>query len=179
MSKNVLVISSSPRRGGNSDVLCDQFCAGAQAAGHQSEKVMLEDLKIKFCTGCGYCTTHHKCALKDDMAALLDKMVKADVIVLATPVYFYSMYAQLKVMIDRVCPRYTELSDKQFYLIATAADSGETVLDGTIAGYKGFLDCLTNPTDAGVLVGVGLWGKDDVQTATAMQKKAYRMGEKC
>ncbi|HJD19638.1 MAG TPA: flavodoxin family protein, partial [Candidatus Avelusimicrobium excrementipullorum] len=81
MSKNVLIISASPRKGGNSDLLCDRFLAGAREAGHQAEKIFLRDKKINYCLGCGVCNTTHACVQKDDMAPLLDKMVAADVIV--------------------------------------------------------------------------------------------------
>ena len=96
MSKKVLIISASPRKGGNSDALCDQFLLGAKEAGHNVEKVFLRDHKINYCLGCGVCNNTHVCVQKDDMKGLLDKMVDADVIVLATPVYFYTMDAQLK-----------------------------------------------------------------------------------
>lgn len=106
--KNILVISASPRKGGNSDVLCDEFIKGAQQAGHKAEKIFLRKFKVNYCTGCGVCNSTHKCVQKDDMAEIMDKMVNADVIVFATPVYFYTMDAQLKTLIDRTVPRYTE-----------------------------------------------------------------------
>ncbi len=90
MSKKVLIISSSPRKGGNSDILADEFARGAKDAGLAVEKVNLCDKKIDYCRGCGVCNNTHKCVQKDDMAPLVDKMVEADVIVLATPVYFYA-----------------------------------------------------------------------------------------
>ena len=114
--KNILVISSSPRRNGNSDLLCDEFIKGALEAGNKVEKVFLADKKINVCLGCGACYNTSKCIQKDDMVELNDKMVEADVIVLATPVYFYSMAGQLKVFIDRCVPRYTEMANKEFYL---------------------------------------------------------------
>ena len=99
MSKNVLVISASPRKGGNSDTLCDEFIRGAQESGNHAEKIFLASRKIGYCIGCGVCNTTHKCVQKDEMAEILDKMVEADVIVLATPVYFYTMDAQMKTLI--------------------------------------------------------------------------------
>jgi multimeric flavodoxin WrbA len=116
MSKKVLILSASPRKGGNSDTLCDEFLRGARDAGHEAEKVFLRDRKINYCTGCGVCNSTHQCVQKDDMADVLDKMVSADVIVMATPVYFYTMDAQMKTLIDRTVPRYTEISNKDFYL---------------------------------------------------------------
>lgn len=90
--KKVLVLSSSPRKGGNSDILCDEFILGAKESGNDVEKIFLKDKKINYCVACEYCTKNNGiCIQKDDMAEILDKMVKADVIVMATPVYFYTM----------------------------------------------------------------------------------------
>ena len=126
MNKKVLIVSSSPRKHGNSDLLCDEFARGAKDAGNEVEKVFLADKSINYCRGCGICNSTHKCVQKDDMAELNDKMVKADVIALASPVYFYTVDAQLKAFIDRCVPRYTEMSDKDFYYILTAADSDKS-----------------------------------------------------
>lgn len=173
--KKLLVISSTPRNGGNSDVLCDQFSAGAKNAGHLIEKIRLKDFKINFCTGCGICNKTHKCVQKDDMELILPKLIEADVIVLATPVYFFSMCGQLKVMIDRVCPRYTEVANKKFYLIATAAEDSTTTFDGTVAGYQGFLDCLPGAIDSGRLLAGGAWQIGDIQ-ALPIMNQAFELG---
>ena len=114
VSRQILVISASPRRGGNSDTLCDEFIRGATEAGNIVEKIFLRDQNTCYCIGCSVCNNTHKCVQKDDMADILDKMVKADVIVFATPVYFYTMDGQLKTLIDRTVPRYTEISGKEF-----------------------------------------------------------------
>jgi multimeric flavodoxin WrbA len=107
------VLSSSPRRGGNSDLLCDQFINGSREAGQITEKIFLKDKKINYCTGCGICIDRGKsCPRKDDMAEVLKKMIAADVIVMATPVYFYTMSAQMRTLIDRTCARYTEINNK-------------------------------------------------------------------
>ena len=177
MGKKVLILSASPRKGGNSDTLCDQFLRGAKESGHQAEKVFLRDKKIGYCTGCGVCNKTHQCAQDDDMAEVLEKMVKADVIVMATPVYFYTMNAQMKTVIDRVAPRYSEVSDKEFYYLLTAADSDPKMLERTLEGFRGFTeDCLTNPQERGVVYGVGLWEIGDVQKSPAL-KQAYEMGK--
>ena len=86
MGKKVLILSASPRKGGNSDTLCDQFLRGAKESGHQVEKIFLRDKKIGYCTGCGVCYKTHRCAQDDDMADVLEKMVRADVIVMAAAV---------------------------------------------------------------------------------------------
>jgi multimeric flavodoxin WrbA len=177
MNKKVLVLSASPRKGGNSDTLCDEFVRGAAYAGHQAEKVFLRDKKIGYCVGCGACGNTHKCVQKDDMAEVLDKMVEADVIVMATPVYFYTMDAQMKTLIDRTVPRYTEITGKDFYFIVTAADPDQSMMERAVDGFRGFTeDCLTDPHEKGVLYASGVWKTGEIQGHPAM-KQAYEMGK--
>lgn len=177
MSKKVLIISASPRKGGNSDTLCDEFIRGAQESGCEVEKVFLCDRKIGYCTGCGVCNSTHKCVQNDDMAEILDKMIKADVIVMATPVYFYTMDAQMKTLIDRTVPRYTEISNKDFYFIVTAADTDQSALERTIDGFRGFTeDCLPNAHEKGIIYGTGAWQIGEIKRSPAMNQ-AYEMGK--
>lgn len=94
MAKKVLILSSSPRRGGNSDMLCDEFMRGAVDSNNEVEKVFLRDKTIHPCLGCSVCSQYKKpCPQKDDAAEIIDKMLRADIIVMATPVYFYAMSA--------------------------------------------------------------------------------------
>lgn len=137
MSKKVLILSSSPRRGGNSDTLCDEFLRGAQEAGHEVEKIFLKDKTIHYCTGCGVCNEGKPCPQKDDAPEIVRKMVAADVIVLATPVYFYTMSAQMKTLIDRCCAGYLEIRDKEFYFIVAAAETSVAAMERTIDGFRG------------------------------------------
>ena len=179
MSKKVLIISASPRKGGNSDILCDRFLAGAQEAGHTVEKVFLRNYKINYCLGCGVCNSTHVCVQKDDMKDLLEKMVNADVIVLATPVYFYTMDAQLKTFIDRCVPRYTEITGKEVYFILSAADTEKDNLRPTVEGLRGFTrDCLEGSKEKGIIYGTGAWQAGEIKNLPAYQE-AYEMGKKC
>jgi multimeric flavodoxin WrbA len=177
MGKRVLIISSSPRKGGNSDLLCDQFLLGAVAAGHEVEKIRLQEKKINYCTGCGVCFNGEKsCPQKDDMAEILVKMIAADVIVMATPVYFYTMCGQMKTLIDRTCARYTEISNKGFYFIMTAAVTDKQSLKRTLEEFRGFTDCLTNPEEKGIIHGTGAWQIGDIKQSRAM-RQAFEMGK--
>ncbi|AET67453.1 NADPH-dependent FMN reductase [Desulfosporosinus orientis DSM 765] len=176
MAKKVLVLSASPRKGGNSDLLCDQFIFGANEAGYQTEKIFLRDKKIGYCTGCESCYTSHNCVQKDDMAGILEKMISADVIVMATPVYFYTMNAQIKTLIDRTVPKYQEITSKEFYFIVSAADSSEQAMERTIDGFRGFMLCLKDAKEKGVVYGVGAWRKGDIKGSAAM-KQAFEMGK--
>lgn len=174
--KNVLIISASPRKGGNSDTLCDRFAEGAEESGHKVEKVFVASKNIGYCRGCGVCNSTHKCVQKDDMAELLDKMVQADVIVLATPVYFYSMDGQMKTFIDRTVPRYTEIRNKDFYFIMTAADSQKANLERTVEAFRGFTeDCLDYAREAGIIYGIGAWNVGEIKSTPAYEE-AYEMG---
>lgn len=176
MSKKVLILSGSFRKGGNSDILCNQFMKGAEEAGHRVEKIFVNDKKIGYCRGCGVCNATHKCIQKDDMAEILDKMVTADVIVLATPVYFYTMNGQMKTLIDRTVPRYGEISDKDFYFIVTAADGNSVHLQKTIDGFRGFTeDCLDGTREKGIVYGTGAWQSGEIKNTPAMEE-AYLMG---
>lgn len=174
--KNVLIISASPRKNGNSDTLCDRFALGAAEKGHSVEKIFIADKNIGYCRGCGVCSSAHRCVQKDDMAEILDKMVNADVIVLATPVYFYSMDGQMKTFIDRTVPRYTEISGKDFYFIMTAADTQKENLERTMETFRGFTeDCLDDAREAGIIYGTGAWHTGEIQSEPAYIQ-AYEMG---
>ena len=177
MSKKVLVLSASPRKGGNSDLLCDQFLRGAKKAGHEAEKIFLRDKKINYCTGCGACQSNGgKCVQKDDMAEVLDKMIAADVIVMATPVYFYTMNGQMKTVIDRTVARYTVISNKEMYFIMAAATGSKQALERTLEGFRGFTSCLNGVQERGVIYGTGAWKAGDIKGSKAMSQ-AYEMGK--
>jgi multimeric flavodoxin WrbA len=178
MSKKVLVLSASPRQGGNSDLLCDQFILGATEAGHEVEKVFLRNKQIGYCVACDFCKKHAGvCVLKDDVALILEQMLAAQVIVMATPVYFYTMNAQMKTLIDRTVARYTEMRDKEFYFIVAAANSDKRALERTIEGFRGFTEgCLEGAVEKGVIYGVGAWQKGDIRNTPAMEE-AYAMGK--
>lgn len=174
--KKVLIINSTPRGGGNSEMLCGEFARGAKESGNKVEIVNLRECKIGFCVGCFSCALTGKCFQNDDMEIILGKMQDSDVIVLATPVYFYSMTAQLKIFIDRCTPKYEQLINKEFYYIITAADTSQTNCEKVIDAIRGFtLDCLNNPIEKGIIYGLGM-GQDKMANQTATFVEAYKMG---
>ncbi|MCI8283865.1 MAG: flavodoxin family protein [Firmicutes bacterium] len=177
MSKKVLILSGSPRKGGNSDLLCDEFLRGAKDAGNDAEKIFIRGKKVAPCNACYYCrdTGSGQCAVKDDMAEILDKMQQADVIVMASPVYFYSIDAQMKAVIDRSVARWTNIPNKEFYYIMTAAEESDTVMECTLACFRGFAACLENAQEKGVIYGKGVYEAGEIKGKTAM-KEAYEMG---
>ena len=176
MSKKVLILSGSPRKNGNSDMLCNEFMRGAAEAGHQVEKIRVQEKKIGYCMGCYACVEKGECAIKDDMAEILQKMIDCDVMVMASPVYFYSIDAQLKAVIDRSVARWTEVKDKEFYYIATAADEEIESADTTLACFRGYADCVEGAKEMGVVLGMGCYQKGEVKDKKAMTE-AYEMGK--
>ncbi|MBL3581537.1 flavodoxin family protein [Oleidesulfovibrio alaskensis] len=177
MSKTILCISSSPRAKGNSDLLCDAFMHGATEAGHTVEKVRLAEKNINYCTGCCSCIGGSGvCAQQDDMADILGKLIAADVIVFATPVYFRSFNGPMKTFIDRVCPVYTHVSDKDVYFIISAA-GGALPVESTVQSFRTFTGCLRNIREKGTISITGVWDEDSVKGTRALQQ-AHAAGSK-
>lgn len=174
MPKSVLIISASPRVGGNSDILCDYFAQGAAGIGAQIEKISLADKKIGFCTGCYACHSG-ACPQKDDAADIIGKMQKADVIVLATPVYFYTMCAQLKALIDRSVMVYPNITGKKMYFIMTMADTAPDNFKGTIEALRGFTACCEGSSVAGMVCCPGVYEKGEILRSSDLQL-AYETG---
>lgn len=174
--KKVLILSGSPRKNGNSDILCDEFARGAIEAGHEVEKVHVAEKNIGYCRACYACRGTGVCAIKDDMAEVMQKMIDADVLVLASPVYFYSIDAQLKALIDRTVCRWTEVKDKEFYYIVTAADGENEAAETTVACFRGYADCVEGAKEKGVIYGMGVYEKGEIKGTPAMTE-AYEMGK--
>jgi len=150
---------------------------GAIEAGNQAEKIFLREKKIHFCFGCMACQSNGgKCVQKDDMAGILEKMTAADVLVLATPVYFYTMNAQMKTLIDRTHPKYPNFGTKDIYFIVSAADTSREALERTIEGFRGFLSCYSGLNEKGTIYGTGAGNIGDIKGSPAMEQ-AYEMGK--
>lgn len=173
--KKIVIISSSPRKGGNSDLLCDRFAEGAKASGNEVEKIRIADLKIGFCHACYVCKKTGKCVQQDDARAVIDKMMGADAIVLATPVYFYTLSAQLKALFDRTVAVFPKLTGKKFYYIMTMADGDRRMFEGVFAAMRGFLDCYDGSTLEGAVCAPGVYEKGAVKDSPAWNE-AYELG---
>lgn len=178
--KKVLILSASPRLNGNSDLLAKAFQKGSEESGNQTELIELAQKKINYCHGCYYCASHEgHCCQKDDAEEIIDKMIGADVIVFATPTYFYSMAGQLKVLIDRTVMKYTQMTGKDVYYLVTSWDGEQAHIEKVIEAIRGFsLDCLPDAHEKGILYGVGVNEKGDVER-TDYPKQAYEMGKNC
>ena len=113
--KKVIIISTSLRTGSNSDMLANQFIEGAKAAGHEVEKISLAEKDIKFCKGCLACQKLGKCVIKDDTNDIMQKVLNADVVCWATPIYYYEMSGQMKTLIDRMNALYSLTTNSEMF----------------------------------------------------------------
>lgn len=175
--KKVLILSGSPRKNGNSALLCQEFAKGASEAGNDVELIYLRDKKIGYCQACYYCKNHDGvCAIKDDMAEILDKMNAADIIAMASPVYFYSIDAQMKALIDRTVAQWLKIRDKKFYYIMSSAEDTATVMNCTLECLRGLAACLKGSVEGGVICGKGGYEPGAIKDKPVMQE-AYEMGK--
>lgn len=172
--KNVLIISSSPRRNGNSQLLCEKFKEGAEKSGNSVKLVRLMEKKIGFCHACDACMKTGKCVLNDDMNELLEDFQKAEVIVLATPVYFYGISAQMKTFIDRTYPIWQHLGSKEVYYIVSAG-LGRDIIERSLGDLDGFVEHFEKYDIRGRLYAENVMDAGLVKN-TDLMDKAYQMG---
>jgi NAD(P)H-dependent FMN reductase len=172
MSKKVLIISTSPRKGSNSDALADEFAKGARDAGHEVEKVSLIGKEIQFCRGCLACQKTKRCVIHDDADKIVqEKMLHADVLVFATPIYYYEMSGQMKTLLDRANPLYpSDYAFRDVYLIATAAEDGDDVWARAASGLEGWIACFPKSHLSGVIFGGNATETGTILGNPAMQK---------
>lgn len=178
MSKKVVIISSSPRYGGNSDILALEAKRGAEDKGYETVKFNLSDLEISFCRSCDYCHTKGagKCSINDDMKKILQELLDCHALVMATPIYFDEMSGQLKTMIDRTYARYENLKISKMAFIATSAEDDENIGSAAIMGFRGFLRNISGAKEAGILYVNKVAEKGDVREDVSAMKKAYDLG---
>lgn len=177
MNKRVVIISSSPRKGGNSDTMADEFLKGTVEAGNTAVKINIRDMELKFCIGCLSCQRTGKCVLSDGMNELYDTVQHADILVFATPVYYYGMTGQLKTFLDRLNPLFSkDNSFKDVYLLMSAAEEEMSAMDGTINGAQCWIGCFDGVAIKDVLCGIGLTDPRDIDK-TDFKRLAYEMGK--
>lgn len=177
MSRKIVIIDTSLRVKSNSDALAESFAKGAMEAENEVHVISLKDKTISFCKGCLACQKALKCVIHDDAVEIVEQVKKADVVVFATPVYYYELSGQMKTLLDRMNPLYP--SDYQFrevYLLATAADSDESAMDGPISGINGWVACFENARLAGTIFAGGVNDVGDISGHVALEK-AFDMGK--
>ena len=179
MSKKVVVISTSLRKNSNSNTLAESFAEGAKAAGNDVEVISLIGKQISFCKGCFACQKIGRCVIKDDAAEIEQKVLNADVVVWATPIYYYEMSGQMKTLIDRLNPLYPkDYKFRDVYLLAVAEDDGEYVPQRTVEGLKGWIDCFEKAEFKGFVFCGGVVYEGDIEGNEKL-KEAYDAGYIC
>ena len=173
----MLILSSSPRKGGNSETLASAFAKGATDAGHQVETVYLREKNYGFCKGCFACLKLGHCVIKDDAAEITEKMHDADVLVFVTPVYYYSVSGQMKTMLDRANPLFdTDYAFSKAYLLATAAEDEPETVEGAEKAVQGWVDCFERCELAGTVFAGGVNDVGDIAGHPALEE-AYETGK--
>lgn len=174
--KKVIVISTSLRNGSNSGMLAERFAEGAAAAGNEVEKISLAGKDIRFCRGCFGCKELGRCVIKDDVNDIMAKVMDADVIAWATPVYYYEMSGQMKTLIDRMNAMYgRDYRFRDVYLLATAADDDENTPKRAEAGLTGWIDCYPKSRLAGTLFCGGVNDAGEIEGNPKLQE-AFDLG---
>lgn len=175
--KKVLIISTSLHKNSNSEYLAKAFLKGAMEAGNQVEFVSLVGKRLNYCIGCLDCQRTQKCVIKDDAIEITEKAKNADVIVFATPIYYYEMCGQMKVLLDRMNPLFSsDYSFRDIFLLATAADYDESAMDGAVKGIEGWISCFEKAKLAHVVRGVGIGDSGDAKNHTDVLKDIYEIG---
>ena len=175
--KNIIVISTSLRHGSNSDMLAEKFLEGALSAGNSVEKISLVGKNIQFCRGCMACQGLGRCAIKDDVNDIMAKVLRADVVVWATPIYYYEMSGQMKTLIDRMNAMYRQdYAFRDVYLLTTAAEDDAETPRRAEMGLTGWIDCFGKASLKGHVFCGGVTDARDIEgNASLMQ--AYEMGK--
>ena len=175
---NVLVISTSLRAKSNSDVLTERLIAGARDAGHAVEHISLKGKEIKYCIGCLSCMKTQRCVQKDDAAGIAEKVKQADVLVFATPIYYYEMSGQMKTLLDRMNPLYgTDYRFRRVYLLSTAADSAPGTDERAVNGLQGWIECFEKAEFGGALFCGGLNAPGEAANSSDALERAYDFGK--
>lgn len=172
MGKNVVVISSSLRINSNSEILAKEFVKGAEKNNNNVELINLKDYEINYCQGCLACQNTGKCVIDDDINDIINKVKNAEVVVFASPIYYYSISGQLKTLLDRLNPLY--ISDYKFrevYLIVACADENDTAINGSKVVIEGWVECFPKSKLVKTFCGVGCnLGKEVLQHQDLLDK---------
>ena len=169
--KKVVVISTSLRRGSNSDMLADKFAEGAKAVGNEVEKISLVGKNIQFCKGCFGCQKLGRCVIDDDVNNIMAKVIQADVVCWATPIYYYEMSGQMKTLIDRMNAMYPlDYRFRDVYLLTTAAEDETETPKRAEAGLTGWIDCYPKSHLAGHLFCGGVNDAREIEGNAKLQE---------
>ena len=175
--KKVLIISTSPRKNSNSEALAEAFAEGARKAGNEVEVVSLRGKTVQFCRGCFVCQETQRCVIHDDADTLRQKALEADVLVFATPIYYYEMSGQLKTLLDRFNPLFpSDYAFRDVYLLTAAAEDEAFVPHRAENGLEGWIACFEHAKLAGHIFMGGVTEAGENPEHPALQN-AFAMGQ--
>ena len=172
----ILVLQASPNVHGSTAILTEEFCRGARVAGHDVNRVDVCQLDIAPCTGCVACGYEGPCVQKDGMDALRKEILASDMLVFATPLYYYGMTAQLKTVIDRFCSSNSSITGKRMRsaLLAVAWNADDWTFEALVAHYHTLVRYL-HLQDQGMVLGYGC-GTPSMTRASRFPHEAFELG---
>lgn len=176
MDKKVIIISSTPRKNGNSQILSEAFAKGAIENNNKVEFISLRENKINYCIGCYGCRKTGKCVQNDGMNEIIEKILNSDVVVFSSPIYMYDISGQLKVFMDRLLPHYADFENIDLYYIATCAENNPKAIKSSVETIKGFLECAKGITLKDVIYGIDLHGTGEAANSK-FYNEAYELGK--
>ncbi|MBQ9869653.1 MAG: flavodoxin family protein [Ruminococcus sp.] len=173
----IVILFASPNKNGSTSILAENFKNGALESGHTVEMIDVCRADVHPCLGCVKCGYEGPCVQKDGMQLIRQKLLDCDMLVFATPLYYYAMTAQLKAVVDRFCAFNSSLSRKHIRsaLLAVAWNSDDWTFDALTAHYKTLVRYL-NLEDMGTVLGYGC-GSPSMTAASSFPQKAYRLGK--
>ena len=173
---NILVLQSSPNMDGSTAILVEEFMRGAREAGHACTRVDVDRLDIAPCTGCVACGYEGPCVLHDDMDGLRCEILAADMLVFATPLYYYGMTAQLKTVVDRFCSANYSITGRHLKcaLLTVAWNADDWTFESLCSHYDTLVRYLSM-RDMGRVLGAGC-GTPSRTRASVYPKQAYELG---
>lgn len=172
----IVVLQGSPNVNGSTAILCDEFARGARSAGHEVVRVDVARADVAPCTGCVACGYEGPCVQHDGMDAVRREILSADMVVFATPLYYYGMSAQLKTVVDRFCSANGSITAKRMKcaLLAVAWNADDWTFDALEAHYQTLVRYL-HMEDCGMVLGAGC-GTPGMTRRSRYPQAAYDLG---
>ena len=178
MSKKILIVSASPRKNSNSEALALAFADGARESGHEVEFISLRGKTVNFCRGCFVCQEKQRCVIRDDADEICQKALTADVLVFATPIYYYEMSGQLKTLLDRLNPLFpSDYAFTDVYVLTSAAEAEDYVPERAVQGVEGWIDCFERAKLAGSVFLGGVTGTGEAAQHEQKLREAFDLGK--
>lgn len=173
----IVVLQGSPNHNGSTAILVEEFIRGARQAGHTTERIDIAEKNIAPCRGCVACGYGARpCVQRDDMSEILDHILHADMLVLATPLYYYGMTAQLKTVIDRFCSENSAITARRLKaaLLTVAWNDDSWTFEALVSHYQTLCRYLSM-TDMGQVLGRGC-GTPSMTRVTSAPREAFELG---